>query len=207
MPRSVIALVGAAVVLVGCHTGGRGAEDGELTPIVDGNAASSSALAAYMETLQHLVQSGPAEQVEIVVAAQREYELVPTPSHQLRYALTLAAPGHAGSDPGTAQTLLRELLAAPETLTPMERSLAMLELMKVDQQMLAAAENRRLQTEVNRNDRDRVVALNRRLQSAIEENARLSKALDEAQAKLEAIANIERSINERNNSNSEGRQP
>jgi hypothetical protein len=157
--------------------------------------------------LQHLVQSGPAEQVEIVVAAQREYELVPTPSHQLRYALTLAAPGHAGSDPGTAQTLLRELLAAPATLTPMERSLAMLELLKVDQQMLAAAENRRLQTEVNRNDRDRVVALNRRLQSAIEENARLSKALDEAQAKLEAIANIERSINERNNSNSEGRQP
>lgn len=208
MPRNALVLACAAALVAGCQTGpfARAPANDDLAPVTDRAAASAAALAAYLEILQRLVQSGPAEQAEIVVATQREYELAPTPSHQLRYALALAAPGHAGSDPASAQNLLRELLASPEMLTPAERSLALLELLKLDQQMLLAAENRRLQTDLNRNDRNRVAAINRRLQSEIEENARLRKALDEAQAKLDAIANIEGSINERN-SNSEGRQP
>jgi hypothetical protein len=197
-----------ALALAACQTGRLGpGDDTAGTPTVDRTAAAAGALAAYLEVLQRLVESGPAEQAEIVVAAQREFELAPTPSHQLRYALALAAPNHAGSDPAKAQTLLRELLAMPETMLPAERALAMLELMKVDQQLLLAAENRRLQNDQARADRDRLAATNRRLQAEIEENARLRKALDEAQAKLDAIANIERSINERNNSNTEGRQP
>jgi hypothetical protein len=203
-----IALVCCAFALAACETGrlGRTGEDTTGTLPVDRTAAAAGALAAYLEVLQRLVESGAAEQAEIVVAAQREFELAPTASHQLRYALALAAPGHAGSDPAKAQTLLRELLAVPETMLPAERALAMLELMKVDQQLLLGAENRRLQTEQARADRDRIAATNRRLQAEIEENARLRKELADAQAKLDAIANIERSINERN-SNTEGRQP
>lgn len=206
MPRNAVILLCAAVALAGCRTLGGGAGDADTTPVVDRSATSAAALAGYLEILQRLVQSGPAEQAEIVVATQREFELAPTPSHQLRYALALAAPGHAGSDLPAAQRLLRELLASPETLTPAERALTLLELLKADQQLLLAAENRRLLNDANRNDRDRVAAINRQLKSEIEENARLRKALDEAQAKLDAIANIERSINERN-SNTEGRQP
>jgi hypothetical protein len=209
MPRRALAFLCALVVVLGgCRTGpfGRGDADADTAPEFDRNAAAASVFAGYFVLLQRLVQSGPAEQAEIVVATQREYELAPTGSHQLRYALALAAPGHAGTDPESAQRLLRELLASPELLSPAERALAMLELMKVDQQLLIGAENRRLQTEVTRIDRDRVAALSRQLKTEVEENARLRKALDEAQAKLDAIANIERSINERN-SNSEGRQP
>jgi hypothetical protein len=207
MRRSSLALVSVAGLIAACQSGPfAGRPDRGTAPEIDRSAVPAASLAAYFDTLQRLVQSGPAEQVEIVVAAQREYELAPSPSHQLRYAMALAAPGHAASDPAVAQGLLRELVASPEMLTPLERALALLELMKVDQQLLLAADNQRLQSEVNRNDRERVVAINRRLQSEIEENARLRKALDEAQAKLDAIANIERSINERN-SNPEGRQP
>jgi hypothetical protein len=208
MQLRAIALVFGALALAACQPGRLGrTSDETVIPAVDRAAADAGALAAYLEVLQRLVESGPAEQAEIVVAAQREFELAPTPSHQLRYALALAAPGHAGSDLATAQKLLRELLAVPETMQPAERSLAMLELMKVDRQLLLAAENRRLQNDQNRADRDRLSATNRRLQAEIEENARLRKRLDEAQAKLDEIANIERSINERNNSNTEGRQP
>ncbi len=46
--------------------------------------------------LQRLAQAAPAEQAEMVAAAQRDYETAPTPSRQLRYALVLANPGHAG---------------------------------------------------------------------------------------------------------------
>jgi hypothetical protein len=209
MQLKALALVCCALTLAACETGrlGRTSDDTAGTPAIDRTAAAAGALAAYLEVLQRLVESGPAEQAEIVVAAQGEFELAPTPSHQLRYALALAAPGHAGSDPAKAQTLLRELLAMPEMMLPAERALAMLELMKVDQQLLLAAENRRLQNDQARADRDRIAATNRRLQAEIEENAKLRKELADAQAKLDAIANIERSINERNNSNTEGRQP
>ena len=63
--------------------------------------------------------------------------------------------------------------------------------------MTLEAENRRLQAEAVRADRERMASANHRLQSEMEENARLRKELDEARAKLDAIANIERSLNER----------
>ena len=42
-----------------------------------------------------------------------------------------------------------------------------------------------------------MASANHRLQAEIDENARLRKELEEAHAKLDAIANIERSLNER----------
>ena len=53
--------------------------------------------------------------------------------------------------------------------------LAFLELQKVDSQLTLAAENRRLQASAARTDRDRNTALNGRLQTEIDENARLRK--------------------------------
>ena len=93
--------------------------------------------------------------------------------------------------------MLRELMATPETLLPPERALAFLELQKVESQLTLAAENRRLQSVISREDRDKVAALNKRLQTETDENARLRKDLEEAQKKLDAVANIERSLNDR----------
>ena len=53
-------------------------------------------------------------------------------------------------------------------------------------------------TEAVRADREHIANANHRLQAELDENARLRKELDEARAKLAAIANnIERSLNER----------
>lgn len=178
-----------------------------VAPVVDRASASVMQLGTYIESLQRLVQGAPAEQAEILVGAQREYQVAPTPNHQLRYALVLAAPGHAGTDLLRAQQLLRELLAAPETLQPVERAFAVIELQKVDRQLSLSAENQRLQSAgPGRADRERLTTANRRLQLELEENSRLRKELDEARAKLAAIANIEQSINERK-SGTEGRSP
>jgi hypothetical protein len=175
-------------------------------PVIDRAATSAALLASYLDVLQRLIQGAPAEQAEILVSAQREYELAPTPSKQLRYALVLAAPNHSGTDLPRAQRLLRELLATPETLVPAERAFAFLELQKVDKQLALVAENQRLQTGSDRVDRERLATANRKLQLEIDENVRLRKALDEANAKLSAIANIEQTINERK-SGTEGRSP
>jgi len=196
--RRIALLVGVAT-LAGCGVtlGGGGTRPTEPTPVVDRVGASATLTASYLEGLQRLVQGAPAEQAEMLAGAKRDYEITPTSSHQLRYALVLAAPGHAGQDLPHAQKLLRELLATPETLLPVEKALAFLELQRVDRELTLSAENQRLQSSAERNDRERLAAFNRRLQTELDENAKLKRELEEAHAKLEAIANIERSANKR----------
>src|SRR5690606_30985774 len=129
---SCIAACLTALALSACVPGSlrESSRSDSSAPVLDRATASAAVLASHLELLQKLVQSGPAEQAEIIVATQREYDLAPTPSHQLRYALALAAPGHAGTDLPRAQRLLQELVATPETLLPAERALAFLELQK-----------------------------------------------------------------------------
>ena len=88
-------------------------------------------------------------------------------------------------------------MANPEVLLPGERALAFLELSQIDDHLTLEAENRRLQADAARADREHIANANNRLQAEADENARLRKELDEARAKLAAIANIERSLNER----------
>jgi len=128
---------------------------------------------------------------------QHDFDIAPTPSHQLKLALILGTQGHPATDLPKAQTLLRELMANPEVLLPGERALAFLELSQIDDHLTLEAENRRLQTDAARADREHIAKANNRLQAELDENARLRKELDEARAKLAAIANIERSLNER----------
>lgn len=178
----------------------------DTAPIVDRASASATIITSYLDGLQKLLTSPPAEQAELVAAAQRDYELAPTPSHQLRYALMLAAPNHAATDQIRAQRMLRELMASPAALLPAERALAYLEQQKVDAQVMLSAENRRLQSMSARIQPDKSSALSKRLQAELDENARLRKELDAAQAKLDAISDIERSLSERKPS-AESRSP
>ncbi|HEV7632220.1 MAG TPA: hypothetical protein VGO41_04470 [Steroidobacteraceae bacterium] len=162
-------------------------------------------LAGYLEMLQRLVQGSPTEQAEVLAGARAGYEQQHQGPAQLRYALALAAPSHPARDPALAQKLLRETLAAPERLTSVERALALLELQRVDTELRLQTENQRLIAAVERErNRDRggpgaatSAAATRRLQAEIDENARLKRALDEARAKLDAIANIETNITDR----------
>jgi hypothetical protein len=142
------------------------------------------------------VQGPPAEQAEILSGARHDFETAPTPSHELRYAMVLATPGHPGTNCAKAQQLLRELIATQETLLPAERAMAFLTLQNVDLTLSQIAATQRLLASADHTDRDRgVAALSRRLQSELDENARLHKELDDARAKLDAIANIERALN------------
>ncbi len=166
-------------------------------PVVNPQATASALLAGYLQLLQRLVTGPPAEQAEIVATAQHDFDLAPTPSHQLKLALILGTQGHPATDLPKSQTLLRELMANPEVLLPGERALAFLELSQIDDHLTLEAENRRLQTDAARADREHIAKANTRLQAEADENARLRKELDEARAKLAAIANIERSLNER----------
>ena len=162
-----------------------------------------SPITPLLQMMSSLPQGDPARQAELFQSAKDAAELTPTTSNKLRYALALATPGYSGSDPVAAQRQLSELLARPETLLPIERLLALVELKEVEQRLILQAENRRMRDEAQHDEsRDKLLATNRRLAAESDENVRLRKALDEARAKLDAITHIERSINDRGTSGS-----
>jgi hypothetical protein len=198
---SAVALL-VTLVLAGCESLMSSQRPPTPPPVVNPAATSSAVLNDYLVLLQKLVQGPPSEQAEIVAAAQRDYGTAPTPSHTLKLALILGTPGHPATNLTRAQGLLRELMANPETLLPGERALTFLQLSQIDDHLTLEAENLRLQADAVRADRERVASANHRLQAELDENTRLRKELEEARAKLDAIANIERSLNERKPGNS-----
>ena len=198
-PRAPLGAAGGvlvALVAAGCAVG-PGQRAPSPAPVVNAATTGSIVLSEYLQLLQRLVQGRPSEQAEIVASAQREYDTAPTPSRELKLALILGTPGHPATNLTKAQTLLRELMANPEMLLPGERALTFLELSQIDDHLTLDAENRRLQSEAVRADQQRMAAANHRLQAEMDENVRLRRELEEARAKLDAIANIERSLNER----------
>jgi hypothetical protein len=181
----------------GCSILGGGQAPRIAPPPPERPQPDASSITPALELMRLLPASDPARQAELFQGSKDAAALSPTTSNKLKYALALATPGHVGSDPVAARRQLSELLATPETLLPVERLLAMVELHEVDQRLILLEENKQLREEAPREARDKLLALNRRLAAEIDENARLRKALDEAQAKLEAVTHIERSINDR----------
>jgi hypothetical protein len=190
-----------AAVLSACGNlpslGGKEREGAAPVPAVDRRETQAQAMVFFLELVQRMVLAPTAEQAEIFANIKRDHDTTGTPGARLRYALALSTPNHPSSDPATAQKLLRQVVAAPEALTPVENAIAFLELAKLDRQLALTTEAQRLQSQGDRNDRERIAALQRRLQAEVDENAKLRKALDEARAKLDAIADIERQSNQR----------
>ncbi len=151
---------------------------------------------SYLAELRDLASGDPAKQAEIFADAESEALLTPGPNSELRFALVLATPGHPGSDPEKAQTLLREILAQSELLTPAEISLATIHLNNVERLIVASAEARRLRISSSRAARTEEQAVSQRLAAVEAENRRLRQELEAAEHKLEAITSIERSIRE-----------
>jgi len=167
------------------------------TPSNDRDLAAAVLMANTFQTMLRLTQAAPAEQAEIVSAARDAYQDSPRGETQLRYALLLATPGHPARDVKTAQMLLRELAAQPEELVPIERAVVLVELAQLDRESDLQADNQELQSSALRTDEERSAADQRRLQAETEENVRLRRELETAQAKLDAIATIERNLTER----------
>jgi predicted small secreted protein len=207
--RTAVVLLGLAA-LAGCESfsgiGGDERDRVEAPPAIDRRETQAQAMVFFLELVQRMVLASTAEQAEIFANIKRDHDTTGTPAARLRYALVLATPNHPSSDPASAQKLLRQVVAAPEALTPVESAVAFLELAQIDKQLALAAETQRLQTVGDRADRDRIAALQRRINAEVEENARLRKALEDARAKLEAIADIERRSTQRTPPNT-GRTP
>ena len=198
-----VATISAALLLSGCETTTnwlKGRRTAEATdPVILGAPEAN----AYLAELYDLANGDPATQAEIFADAESAAKLTPGTSTQLRYALVLASPGHSESSPQEAQSQLRELLARPELMTAAEQALATIFLKDVEARMLLGAEARRLRSENTRAATTEEAAVAQRISRVEAENRQLRQSLADAEAKLEAITTIERSIREQ----TEGREP
>lgn len=206
MPRSRLHLasLAGALLLSGCSTDFFTQKPPPLpAPVVDQKAVAAEELADDLAVIYKLVTAPPDQQMQIVGSAEEDFHTTPTPAKKLRLALILGTPDQAGADLPRAQQMLQELSAEPDSsLAPVEKSLVALQLKQIGDYLTLEAENRTLQADAAR--ADQLAGLKHRLDGAAGENAKLKKQLDEARAKLAAIANIEKSLNERKPGN-EGR--
>ncbi len=163
-----------------------------VDPIILGAPEADS----YLSEIYELVNGDPFTQVEIFSDAKSAATLTPDPSSLLRYALVLAVPGHAETDPQQAQSLFRELLSRTELMTPAEIALATIHLKDVEARLVLDAETRRLRAENTRAATTEQRAVSQRIGTVEAENRRLRQQLSDAEQKLEAITSIERSIRE-----------
>lgn len=168
-------------------------------PVADRPAIDAEAARGYLGDLSNLQADPPSQQAEALQAARTAAENTPTTLNRLRYSLMLALPGHAGTDPVAARRQLSDLLARPELMLPSERALAAVLLADVNERLVLIAESRRLQQEAAGHDKERMAAVSRRLQIEQDESARLRRALEDAQKKLDAVTQVERSITGRGN--------
>jgi hypothetical protein len=179
----------AATLAAGCTT--LGSPNRSLdSPVAEG-INDGQMIADYVRMLDQLGGAKPAEQAELLQAIRNRYLAEPSTQHRLRYALVLAVPGHASSDPEGARALLDATLASAETLLPSERALAEVMVRELDDRLALAHENARLRGAGGLAEREQLADLTRRLQQESAEKERLRRELQQARAKLEAIATME----------------
>lgn len=150
----------------------------------------------YLHELQVLAGGDPATQAEIYADAQSAATLTPGTSTRLRHALVLATTGHSETNSVEAQRILRDLLAQTEMMTSTEVALAAIYLNEVEARIVLESETRRLRASTSRAASTEQAAIARRISVVENENRRLRESLADAEAKLEALSSIERSIRE-----------
>jgi hypothetical protein len=180
-----------AMIVAGCEIAP--SQQPEAPTIISTN---ENPVRVYLDTMNALAGGDAAQQADLFYAVEREYTKAPTTASTLRYAVALVTVGHPATNAPEGKRLLETQLATPERMTPDERTLAKILLHETNERLKLEAENRRLLATLD--DRGKSQANSeKRLQTQAEENARLKRALTEAQQKLDAIKEIERSIIER----------
>jgi hypothetical protein len=205
MGRFAIALVVAFVVtalLSNCGTLGPDTISAKPAPVV----GSDAGVATYLETLNRLANSEPAQQADVFYEVERAYTAAPTTANSLRHAIALVTPGHPSSNLAEGKKLLEQLLATPERLVPAERNLAAYLVKDADVRLQLQADIRRLTATVDEHTRGQVGS-DKRAQSQAEEIAKLKHALQDAQHKLDAIVSTEKSLSERSRPPTTSREP
>jgi hypothetical protein len=159
-------------------------------------APAPATTAPYLDTLANMAPGDPVRQQAELAAALAAAKQSPSAANTLRYALALGAAGHKDSNPVEAKRLLADLLAGPNDLGTPELELANAYLREFDARVALYAELARQREDSQQKLKSSDNELAKRADALAADNARLKKQLAEANRKLEAVAEMERSLQE-----------
>jgi hypothetical protein len=165
-----------------------------VPPVTVPAAPAPATLAPYLATLANMAPGDAARQQAELASTLASAQRSPTAANTLRYALALGCAGRPDSNPVEAKRLLTELLAGPNELTPEELDLARAYLREFDARVALYAEIARQREESDQKLKSSDSSAVRRADTLAAENARLKKQLNEAERKLEAVEEMERSL-------------
>jgi hypothetical protein len=161
----------------------------------------SSAIARYLQVLGDVASGDAALQADAYYDAEQAYIASADLGNMLLYGLVLAVPGHPSSNPAEARSLLVQALAEPTLLSPEERNLARVGLQVVQERLVLLTGSAQTQEQMSGELARQRAASERRIGQLTAEVQRLSTELAEAQAKLDAVATIERTLENPENGN------
>lgn len=156
----------------------------------------------YIDLLAELVTADPATQRTLVESAAAVADAEPSHDHRLRHALLLSMPGHPDSDTLAAQGHFSRLLADSSELTPVQLEVTRVFMAYAQQWQKLQAGYGELSWKLSQQQAHGQQQRDRELEALRLQVERLGQELKEAEAKLEAIATIEREL-ERSESDGE----
>jgi hypothetical protein len=151
-------------------------------------------IASYFEVLDLMAPGDMVRQSSELATTLTQAQQDPSSSNRLKYAIALGAAGHVQSNPVEARRLINELLAGQNDLTLQEVSLANAFMREYDARVALYADLARQREESERQLKSIDTESDRRYNALNAETQRLKKALAEAESKLEAVAEMERSL-------------
>jgi plasmid stability protein len=151
-------------------------------------------IAEYFAVLDRMAPGDSVRQSTELEATLAQAQQDPSSSNRLKYAIALGAAGHVQSNPVEARRLINELLAGENELAPQEVSLANALQREYDARVALYADLARQREESERQLKSLDTESDRRYNALNAETQRLKKSLAEAERKLEAVAEMERSL-------------
>jgi uncharacterized heparinase superfamily protein len=186
------AILCLAALLSACA--GLGTAGGRVAAEMSPPPAPPPVLTQYLDTLARMAPGDTARQQAELAATLAAAQQTRSSADTLRYALALGSAGHASSNPVEAKRLISELLASPNTLDPAETAFANAYLREFDARVALYAEVARQREESEQRLKLLDDTADRRSEALAAENKQLKRRLAEAERKLEAVAEMERSL-------------
>lgn len=190
----VIPLTGLAILLGACAGLNTQSTAGPPVSVAQPASPRTVDLAPYIDTLASMAPGDPARQQATLDAARLAAGQDPSAGNRLRYALALGCAGHPGSDPIEADAQLTELLAGDHGLQPLEVELATAFRREFAARVALFAELGRQRAESEQRMQSANSSAESRADALTTENAKLRRALAAAERKLDAVAEMERSL-------------
>jgi DNA repair exonuclease SbcCD ATPase subunit len=187
---ALLPAIAAGFLVGGCETFSGYFEDAPEEAIV----TETPPVRHSIDFLSEFVAADEATQAQMTGVQRDAWSADPSQINQLYYALLLATPGHSDTNYLEAQSLLSQLLANPDGLDHEDLEITRVFMAYAQQWQRLQAKYDELSEKLDQAQASSQSQRDRQLNQMRQQVSALSQQLKDAEAKLDAIANIEKQM-------------